>query len=105
MKRWWRAALLVPTAWPQILPLEKLLMPSGDIDSAPRNSASVAISSPAAFSSTSRQLMSSIIIKYICNTVCTQMTLGPRCSDLQLLLCSSSFHCEKLTEALRVNFN
>lgn len=77
---WRRAALPVPTAQPHVLLLVKLLMPSGDIDNAPRNSASVAISLPAAFPSTSGQLMSTIIIKYthIFKTAYTEMTLGPR---------------------------
>lgn len=77
---WKRAALLVPTGQPQTLSLEKLLMPSGDIDNAPRNSASVAILLPAAFLSISSQLASTIIIKFIhiFKTACTEMTLGPR---------------------------
>ena len=45
---WRRAALLVRSAQPQALPLERLLVPSVDIDNAPSNSASVATLSPAA---------------------------------------------------------
>lgn len=88
-----------PALSPQLqpLPLEQLLMPSGNIDSTPRNSA---MELPAAFPSTSSQLTSAIITKHThtLTPAHTEMTLGPRGGDLQSLLCPSSFHCEKLTQ-------
>lgn len=92
-----------PALSPQLqpLPLEKPLLPSGNIDSPPRNPA---IELPAAFPSTSSQLMSGIITKYThpLKPAHTEMTLGARGGDLQSLLCPSSFHCEELTQELQL---
>lgn len=93
-----------PALPPQLqpLPLETLLMPAGNIDSTPRNSATEL---PAACPSTSSQLMSGIITKYIptLKPAGTEMTLGAGGGDLQSLLCPSSSQWEKLTQETAIS--